>query len=91
MFGACLTAVRDGDAPRLRQAAHKLSGMVAAFSTAAGGVAAQLEDRAAQGQLDEARRLLARVEAMAGELLRLAGGLSLEALRGQSEGRIRTR
>jgi two-component system sensor histidine kinase/response regulator len=47
-------ALRDRDAPRLREAAHKLSGMVAAFSTVAGGVTSELEDLAAQGQLEEA-------------------------------------
>jgi CheY-like chemotaxis protein len=77
-------ALRDRDAPRLREAAHKLAGMVAAFSTVAGGVASDLEDQAAQGQLEEARALVARLETMAEELLRLAGGLSLDALRGQA-------
>src|SRR5438128_818332 len=32
-------ALRDRDAPRLREAAHKLCGMIAAFSTVAGEVA----------------------------------------------------
>jgi CheY-like chemotaxis protein len=82
---AVQNALRDYDAPRLREAAHKLAGMVAAFSTAAGGVASELEDRAAQGQLDESRPLVARLEAMAEELMRLVGGLSLDALRGQTE------
>src|SRR5262249_57026701 len=45
-------ALRDGDAHRLREAAHKLAGMVAAFSTSAGRVASDLEDRAARGDLD---------------------------------------
>jgi PAS domain S-box-containing protein len=74
-------ALRDRDAPRLREAAHKVSGMVAAFSTVAGGVASELEDRAGQGQLDEAGALVARLEAMAKELARLAVGLSPDALR----------
>jgi CheY-like chemotaxis protein len=74
-------ALRDHDAPRLREAAHKLAGMVAAFSTVAGGVASDLEDQAAQGRLEEARPLVARLETMAEELMRLLGGLSLEALR----------
>jgi hypothetical protein len=55
--------------------------MVAAFSTVAGGVASELEDRAGQGQLDEAGALVARLEAMAKELARLAVGLSPDALR----------
>jgi CheY-like chemotaxis protein len=79
-------ALRDRDAPRLREAAHKLAGMVAAFSTVAGGVASQLEDCAAQGQLAAARPLAARLEAMAEELMRRAGALSLDALRDQAGG-----
>jgi PAS domain S-box-containing protein len=78
-------ALRDGDAPRLREAAHKLCGMVSAFSTTAGALASDLEDHAAQGRLDEARPLAARLETMADELLRLAGGLSLDALSPPSE------
>jgi PAS domain S-box-containing protein len=78
---AAQDALREQDAPRLREAAHKLAGMVAAFSTVAGGVASELEDQAAQGRLEEARPLVARLETMAEELLRLVGGLSPEALR----------
>jgi two-component system, sensor histidine kinase and response regulator len=81
---AVQSAVGDRDAPRLREAAHKLAGMVAAFSTAAGGVASELEDQAAQGQLEPARTLVARLETMAEELLRLIGSLSFDALRGQA-------
>jgi PAS domain S-box-containing protein len=73
-------ALRDQDAPRLREAAHKLSGMVAAFSTLAGAVASDLEDSAAQGQLDESRPLVERLERMVEELMRLTAGLSLQAL-----------
>jgi two-component system sensor histidine kinase/response regulator len=77
-------ALRDHDAPRLREAAHKLAGMVAAFSTVAGRVASDLEDQAAQGRLEEARPFVARLETMAEELMRLVGGLSLDALREQA-------
>jgi hypothetical protein len=55
--------------------------MVSAFSTVAGGVASDLEDQAAQGRLEEARLLVGQLETMADELVRLAGGLSLETLR----------
>src|SRR5262249_7723991 len=79
-------ALRDGDVSRLREAAHKLAGMVATLSTTAGGVASDLEDRAEQGQLEEARPLAARLEAMTEELLQLAGGLSLETLLDQGGG-----
>jgi PAS domain S-box-containing protein len=78
---AVRSALRDGDAARLQAAAHRLSGMVAAFSTVAGGVVSELEDRAAQGDLESARPLMERLEAMAEELMRLTDGLSIESLR----------
>jgi CheY-like chemotaxis protein len=77
-------ALRDNDAARLREAAHKLAGMMAAFSTAAGGVASELEDQAAQGQLEEARSLVGQLEAMAPELIRLVDGLSLDVLQARA-------
>jgi hypothetical protein len=58
--------------------------MVATFSTAAGGAASDLEDRAEQGQLEEARGLVGQLEAMVPELLRLTGALSIDALRGHA-------
>jgi two-component system, sensor histidine kinase and response regulator len=77
-------AVRDQNAPRLREAAHKFYGMLSAFSTVAGDQAADLEDHAAQGQLEEAQPLVERLETMTQELMRLAGDLSLDALRQQA-------
>src|SRR4029077_3035837 len=77
-------ALRDRDAPRLREVAHKLCALLSAFSTAAGDVASDLEDQAAQGRLEEARPLVEQLEAMARELLGLTGGLSLETLRHQA-------
>jgi two-component system sensor histidine kinase/response regulator len=78
-------ALREWDAPRLRQAAHKFCALLFAFSTAAGNVASDLEDLAAGGQLEGASSLVQRLETMTQELLRLAGGLSLETLRQQAE------
>jgi CheY-like chemotaxis protein len=75
-------ALRDWDAPKLREAAHKLAGMVAVFSTVAGGVASDLENLAAQDQLEEARPVLARLDTMAEDLMRLVDGLSLDVLHG---------
>jgi PAS domain S-box-containing protein len=77
-------ALRERDTVRLREAAHKLCGMVAAFSSVAGGVASDIEDHAAEGQLEEARPMVVQLEAMAQELMRLVGGLSLETLRQQA-------
>jgi PAS domain S-box-containing protein len=84
-LAAVQDALRDRDAPRLREAAHKLCGMVAAFSTVAGRVASELEDQAAQGRLEEVPPLVARLETMAQELMRLVVGLSLDALREQAK------
>jgi hypothetical protein len=78
-------ALRDRNAPRLRRAAHKFCPLLFAFSTVAGNVASDLEDHAAQDQLEEARPLVARLEAMTQDLMRLAGGLSLETLRQQAQ------
>jgi two-component system, sensor histidine kinase and response regulator len=77
-------ALRDRNAPRLRRAAHKFCPLLFAFSTVAGNVASDLEDHAAQDHLEEARPLVERLEAMTQDLMRLAGGLSLETLRQQA-------
>jgi CheY-like chemotaxis protein/HPt (histidine-containing phosphotransfer) domain-containing protein len=77
-------ALRDRNAPRLRRAAHKFCPLLFAFSTVAGNVASELEDHAAEDQLDEAQPLVERLEAMTQELMRLAGDLSLDALRQQA-------
>jgi CheY-like chemotaxis protein len=84
-----LTAVRqalqEGDPGRLREAAHKVCGMVAAFSSVAGDVASEIEEEAARGQLEDARPLVGQLERMAQELLRVLGSLSLETLRHQGD------
>ena len=76
-------ALRERDATRLREAAHKLCGTVAAFSTVVGAVASDLEDRAARGQLEGARPLVEQLEAIARDLIQQADGLSIESLRDQ--------
>jgi CheY-like chemotaxis protein len=80
-----LAAVRDAfaerDAPRLREAAHRLFGMVSSFSSAAGAVASGIEDHAARGQLDEAATLMGQLNTMARELPRAVTDLSIENLR----------
>jgi PAS domain S-box-containing protein len=80
-------ALRQQHAPGLRNSAHKLSGMLAAFSTVAGRVASELEDRAARGELDGAATLVAELESMAHELTRLTSDLTHENLRHQVESR----
>src|SRR5262249_10482977 len=78
-------ALRDRNAPRLRRAAHKFCPLLFAFSTVAGNVASDLEDHAAEDQLEEAQPLVERLETMNQELMRLVSGLSLETLRRQVE------
>ena len=77
-------ALRDRNAPRLRLAAHKFYPLLMAFSTVAGNVASEVEDHAAQSQLEEAQTLVEKLETMTQELMRLLGGLSLETLRHQA-------
>jgi CheY-like chemotaxis protein len=80
-----LTAVEDAlrtrDCARLRETAHKLSGIISAFSTAAGRVASDLEDSAAQDRFDEAPALIRRLQSMTQELFQTLDGISIESLR----------
>jgi CheY-like chemotaxis protein len=84
-LAAIRDAMRDQDAPRLRQAAHKLCGMISAFSTVAGDQAADLEELAARGQLQEALLVVEELDRCATELALLAGGLTVGTLRKQAE------
>jgi PAS domain S-box-containing protein len=81
-----LSAIQDAlesqNALRLRESAHKLCGMVAAFSTVAGRIASDLEECSARGQLVEARPIVDEIEAVCRELMQVvAGDLTVEALR----------
>jgi PAS domain S-box-containing protein len=78
-------ALGAGDAPRLREAAHRLCGIVAAFSTSARAVASDVEDHAAAGRLEQARPLVKQLATMGRDLMRLLDGLSIESLREQPE------
>ena len=74
-------ALRDRDAAILREAAHKFSGLLSAFSTPAGDLAASLEDLAAGSRLDEAKIIVERLGTIVPALVRLSDGLTLETLR----------
>jgi CheY-like chemotaxis protein len=76
--------LQTGDAPRLRTAAHKLCGLLSAFSTVAGATASDLEDHASRGRLEAARPLAEQLETMAQQLMEEVQGLSIEALRAQA-------
>ncbi len=84
-LAAARDTLRDQDALRLRETAHKCYGILSIFSTVAAGLAGSLEDLAAGGQLDKAPPILEQLETTAGELLRQVDSLSIEALRHQAE------
>ena len=71
---------RARDAASLREAAHRLLGMLAAASTSVGRVASELENEAAMGRLDAAGDLLERLVPMALALLSEVERASLERL-----------
>ena len=84
-LAAVEAAWRGQDAAPLREAAHKFCGIVAAFSTVAASVAANLEDHAAAGRLEECRPVVERLQTITQELIRQVSGVSIEGLRRQAE------
>ena len=86
-LAALRDALRDQDAPRLREAAHKCCGMLSEFSAAAGDLAGSLEDLAAGTQLDKAAPILEQLETIAQELVKQVEAITVEALRRQAEDR----
>jgi hypothetical protein len=77
-------SLRESNSSHLREAAHRLSGMVAAFSTIAGTVTSQLEELAAADRLEECGPIFEQLEELARELLRQLDGISIEALQRQA-------
>ncbi len=72
-----------GNGAGLREAAHKLCGMVSAFSTVVGETVSKLEDLAAQGDLTVARPLVDHLLAEMEILMTQTKNLSLAGLRKQ--------
>jgi CheY-like chemotaxis protein len=68
------------DSARLHDVAYKLCAMLPAFSTTGGEVASELEGLAAAGHVDEARPLVAKLGAVARQLLLQTENLSVESL-----------
>jgi two-component system, sensor histidine kinase and response regulator len=77
-------AMDDETPQRLREAAHKICGILAAFSTTAAAVASNIEDLSASGQLEECRPLVEKLDTMACEITRQLSGLTIENLRQQT-------
>ena len=79
-LAALRDSLRDRDALRLREAAHKCCGMLSEFSTVAGNLAGNLEDLAADAQLDQAAPILEQLETITWELIGQVAGLSIKTL-----------
>jgi PAS domain S-box-containing protein len=74
------SALREGNAAELRESAHKLRGLLSAFSTSAAEVAGLLEQAGAAGQLDRAEEHFAKLAGLVGELGPLLANLTLAEL-----------
>jgi len=68
------------DTRALREAGHRLQGMLAAVSSTAASIASALEDQAERAQLIEARRSLDELEQLSQAILGEMGPLTVEAL-----------
>ena len=79
-----MTAIQDAlqnrDLGRLREAAHKLCGLLSEFSSIAGDLARDLEDLAANGNLEEARQVAETLSQRVADVLRLTNDLALDRL-----------
>jgi PAS domain S-box-containing protein len=91
LLSALADARATADVGRLREVVHKMSGMLATFSTAAGELASVAEDHAAAGEHDAALELAARLESAVAELLRQTDSLDLQHLRALACGMTQNR
>jgi PAS domain S-box-containing protein len=82
-------ALRDRNSLRLREAAHKLGGMVSSFSATAAEAAALLERLGAQGKLEESIQIHSRLTYILGRLFSVLDTLSVEQLRIRHEEQVR--
>jgi CheY-like chemotaxis protein/HPt (histidine-containing phosphotransfer) domain-containing protein len=73
-------ALRDRNASRLFQAAHKLGGIVSSFSGTAAEAAALLERLGSEGRIEEATQPYSRLTEVVGRLISVLDTLSVEQL-----------
>jgi PAS domain S-box-containing protein len=78
-------ALRDQDPLRLREATHKLGGMLSSFSAQAAETAARIERLGSDGQFEEAKQAHSRLSEIVGQLSAVLDTLSVEHLRGWRE------
>jgi PAS domain S-box-containing protein len=74
-------ALLNRNAHRLREAAHKLGGMVSSFSATAAEAAAILERLGKEGRIEEATQAHSQVTEVVGRLMSVLDNLSVEHLR----------
>jgi HPt (histidine-containing phosphotransfer) domain-containing protein len=74
-------ALRDRNVPRLREAAHKLGGMVSSFSATAADAVALLGRLAEEGKIEEAIQTHIQLTEIVGRLISELDTLSVEQLR----------
>jgi hypothetical protein len=79
-----LDSFRNRDSMQLREAAHELSGVLAAFSTIGGNLASQIEDLAAEGRLEECHPIVDDLVQNSQEIVRQIDGLTIEQLHSQA-------
>jgi len=75
-----LDSFQNRDSMQLREAAHELSGVLAAFSTIGGNLASQIEDLAAAARLEECRTIVDDLVQKSQEIVRQIDGLTVEQL-----------
>lgn len=75
-----------GDLKTLCEASHRLLGVLSVASRTVGAVASALEDEAATGSTEEARRALGKLQEMVPRLMRQVDSTTLEEIR-----RVRSR
>jgi two-component system sensor histidine kinase/response regulator len=79
-ISAIRAALVDGDFTRLREAAHRLAGMVGTFSTVTADVASTLEDAAVRQEPESCGALVERLGSMCDALLEATATLSIDSL-----------
>jgi HPt (histidine-containing phosphotransfer) domain-containing protein len=78
-------ALRDGNALRLREAVHKLGGMVSSFSATAAEAAARLGRLGDEGKMKEATQSHSQLTDIAERLGSVLDTLSVEQLRRRAD------
>jgi two-component system, sensor histidine kinase and response regulator len=79
-MAALRNALDTREAGHLRDAAHQLRGTVATFSTRVGDIASEVEDHAANGDLEPTGFLIGQLEVLSRSLLLEVSGLSIKSL-----------